>query len=161
MRPRESNNADDLPPTPSIVTLPPCSLCPDWCLVHRKNSVNIGCSNIAYWLGVGPLEPECWVQIGCFHIPLSFLFLTPSKLSMPPAGPGPPSCLQNPSRSSNPFPLSPHPPSWSSTWTTNSFLSPPLSVPTPNMKPERPLKNLNPGPASYCLYDFRQGPELL
>lgn len=64
-RHRESHDADDLPSTPSIVILPPCFLCPQRCS-------NIGCHSIAYCLGVGALEPECWVQIGHLDIPISF-----------------------------------------------------------------------------------------
>lgn len=77
MRHRESHDADDLPPTPSIVILPPCFLCPQRCLTYRRSSMNIGCHSIAYCLGEGP-----WRQSAGFKLVIS-IFLSPFSYPTP------------------------------------------------------------------------------
>lgn len=87
--------------------------------------MNIGCSSIAYGLEVGTLEPECWVQNGRLHIPLSFLFLTLPQLSMPLASPGPLASKSHP-ETAHPPPLCP---TLRPTCSTSKFLPLLLSPP--------------------------------
>lgn len=145
LRCRESHDADDLPPTPSTVTLPPCSLCPP--VLPGTEGGRSEYRLQQHRLLVRSRGLRARVRGSDWPSPYSDLLSLPypPQLSTPPASPDPPACLPNLSRSSPPRSPQPLCAILVAHWTTNRFLPSLLSHPTPNMKPVGPFKNMNPG----------------